>query len=135
MLGWSGTLLLVLGNIGTVYLRDKLILSLAGTFYPHIVGWILAVLLIKGILISGLIIAEVAVMNSNRGLPSAVVIFVGLGSVWSVLIGSIMIGPTSNGMDILAFPSLLKFIVTADVLVISVTIDAVTKRRREAKVK
>jgi D-xylose transport system permease protein len=255
MLGWSGTLLLVLGNTGTVNLRDKFILSLAGTFYPHIVGWILAaaaiiavfvimitgrngriknglkaqalpLLVIKGILISGVIIAAVAMMNANRGLPSAVVIFVGLvilfdiitkrttfgryifavggnadaarraginvdririsvftiaatmaaiggilaasrllavnqasgagdlqmdtiaaaviggtslfggvGSVWSALIGSIMIGSISNGMDLLAFPSSIKFIVTAVVLVISVTIDAVTKRKREAKAK
>lgn len=255
MLGWEGALLLVLGNTGTVNLRDKFILSLAGTFYPAYIGWIVAVVailaesyvilsnrktrkqnglkvqalwltIVKLVLVSGLIIAAIAVMNANRGLPSAVVIFIGLviifdlitkrtkfgryifavggnrdaarraginvdririavftiaammaaiggilaasrllavnqasgsgdlqmdtiaaaviggtslfggvGNIWSALIGSIMIGSISNGMDLLAFPSSIKFIVTAIVLVVSVTIDAVTKRRREAKVK
>lgn len=255
MLGWEGALLLVLGNTGTVNLRDKFILSLAGTFYPAYAGWIVAVIaiiaeafvilsnrktrkqnglkvqalwltIVKLVLVSALIIAAIAVMNANRGLPSAVVIFIGLviifdlitkrtkfgryifavggnrdaarraginvdririavftiaammaavggilaasrllavnqasgsgdlqmdtiaaaviggtslfggvGNIWSALIGSIMIGSISNGMDLLAFPSSIKFIVTAIVLVVSVTIDAVTKRRREAKVK
>jgi D-xylose transport system permease protein len=54
--------------------------------------------------------------------------------MWSALIGSIVIGSISNGMDLLAFPSSIKFIITAIVLVISVIIDAVTKRRRNAKV-
>ncbi len=253
MLGWSGALLLVLGNTGTINLRDKFILSLAGTFFPAWVGWILAavvivylfvqlfharqeridlglnatslpIVLIKGVALSALIVATILVMNANRGLPSAVVIFIGLvilfsiittrttfgryvfavggnadaarraginvdririsvftiastmaavggilaasrllavnqasgagdlqmntiaaavmggtslfggvGSIWSALIGSIMIGSISNGMDLLAFPSSIKFIVTAIVLVVSVIIDAVTKRRREAK--
>jgi len=255
MLGWSGALLLVLGNTGTINLRDKFILSLANTFYPDYIGWIVAAVAIlfvfglmisnrnsriknglkaqgipliitKGILIAALIIGAVAVMNANRGLPSAIVIFVGLviifdvitrrttfgryvfavggnadasrraginvdririsvftiaatmaaiggilaasrllavnqasgagdlqmdtiaaaviggtslfggvGNIWSALIGAIMIGSISNGMDLLAFPSSIKFIVTAVVLVISVTIDAVTKRKREAKAK
>jgi len=255
MLGWSGALLLVLGNTGTINIRDKFILSLAGTFYPAYVGWIVAavaivavfatmisdrrgriknglrttsltLLLVKGIAISALIVAAVAVMNGNRGLPSDVVIFIGLviifdvilkhttfgryiyavggsadaarrasinvdriritvfsiattlaavggilagsrllavnqasgagelqmdtiaaaviggtslfggiGNMWSALIGTIVIGSISNGMDLLAFPSSIKFIITAIVLVISVTIDAVTKRRRDAKAK
>ena len=253
MLGWEGALLLVLGNTGTVNVRDHFILSLAGTFFPPLVGWIVAavaivasigllvagrrdriknglsasplsLLVVKLVLISAAIIGAVEVMNSNRGLPSAVVIFVGLvvifniitkrttfgrylyavggnadaarraginvdriritvftlastmaavggilaasrllavnqasgsgdlqmntiaaaviggtslfggvGNVWSALIGSIMIGSISNGMDLLAFPSSIKFIITAAVLVISVTIDAVSKRKREAK--
>jgi D-xylose transport system permease protein len=255
MMGWEGALLLVLGNTGTINLRDKFILSLAGTFYPKYVGWIVAVaailaeafimfsnrkarkqsglktqpfwlLVTKLVLISAAILGAVIVMNANRGLPSAVVIFIGVviifdlitqrtkfgryvfavggnkdaarraginvdriritvftiaammaaiggilagsrllavnqasgagdlqmdtiaasviggtslfggvGNVWSALIGSIMIGSISNGMDLLAFPSSIKFIITAIVLIISVTIDAVTKRRRDAKVK
>ena len=255
MMGWEGALLLVLGNTGTINLRDKFILSLAGTFYPKYVGWIVAVVAIlaeafimfsnrkarkqsglktqpfwllvtKLVLIAAAILGAVIVMNDNRGLPSAVVIFIGVviifdlitqrtkfgryvfavggnkdaarraginvdriritvftiaammaaiggilagsrllavnqasgagdlqmdtiaasviggtslfggvGNVWSALIGSIMIGSISNGMDLLAFPSSIKFIITAIVLIISVTIDAVTKRRRDAKVK
>src|SRR6476469_10968269 len=34
LLGWQGALLLVLGNTGTVNLRDPFILSLTGTFFP-----------------------------------------------------------------------------------------------------
>lgn len=255
MLGWSGALLLVLGATGTVNIRNKTILGLAGTFFPAYVGWIiaaiaivalfislfsarksrlrnglkvtpLALLLGKGIAISALIIATVIVMNGNRGVPLVVLIFVGLvlifdiilkrtkfgryiyavggsadaarrasinvdririavfsiaglmaavggilaasrlmavnqasgggelqmdtiaagviggtslfggvGNIWSALIGTIVIGSISNGMDLLAFPSSIKFIITAVVLVVSVTIDAVTKRRRAAKVK
>jgi D-xylose transport system permease protein len=253
MMGWEGALLLVLGNTGTVNIRDPFILSLAGTFYPHWVGWLVAgigivlsissiihnrverkksglpvtswvIAIIKCVLVTAVIIGAIIVMNGNRGLPSAVVIFVGLvvifdfitqktkfgryvyavggnadaarraginvdriritvftiastmaavggilaasrllavnqasgsgdlqmntiaaaviggtslfggvGNVWSALIGTIMIGSISNGMDLLAFPSSIKFIITAVVLVISVTIDAVSKRKREAK--
>lgn len=255
MLGWEGALLLVLGNTGTVNLRNKTILGLAGTFFPDYIGWIIAAIAIlavfyslissrksrirnglsvspmplmlgKGIAISALILAAIAVMNGNRGLPLVVAIFIGLvlifdiilkrttfgryiyavggsadaarrasinvdriritvfvlagtmaaiggilaasrlmavnqasgggelqmdtiaagviggtslfggiGNMWSALVGTIVIGSISNGMDLLAFPSSIKFIITAVVLVISVTIDAVTKRRREAKVK
>lgn len=255
MLGWEGALLLVLGSTGTINLRDKTILGLAGTFFPDYVGWIVAavgivgvfaslfstrnsrirnglktspmsLMLARGIAIAVLIIAAVAVMNGNRGVPLVVVIFVGLvlifdiilkrttfgryiyavggsadaarrasinvdkiriavfsiaglmaavggilagsrlmavnqasgggelqmdtiaaaviggtslfggiGNMWSALIGTIVIGSISNGMDLLAFPSSIKFIITAVVLIVSVTIDAVTKRRRSAKVK
>jgi D-xylose transport system permease protein len=254
MLGWEGALLLVLGSTGTINLRNKTILGLAGTFFPDYVGWIIAaaaivgvfaslfatrksrirnglgtpplpLMLGKGIAIAAVIIAAVAVMNGNRGMPLVVVIFVGfvlifaimlkrttfgryiyavggsadaarrasinvdriritvftiaglmaavggilagsrlmavnqasgggelqmdtitaaviggtslfggVGNMWSALIGSIVIGSISNGMDLLAFPSSIKFIITAIVLVISVIIDAVTKRRRNAKV-
>jgi D-xylose transport system permease protein len=255
MLGWSGALLLVLGNTGTINLRNKFILGLAGTFFPKYAGWIVAgvailfiffsliterngrkknglavgslpIMLGKAVAISALIIAAIIVMNGNRGLPSVVVIFIGLilifdimlkhttfgryiyavggnadaarrasinvdriritvfslattmaaiggilaasrllavnqasgagelqmdtiaaaviggtslfgglGNMWSALVGTIVIGSISNGMDLLAFPSSIKFIITAIVLIISVTIDAVSKRKRDAKAK
>jgi D-xylose transport system permease protein len=59
-------------------------------------------------------------------------LFGGRGSVWSALIGSLVIGSISNGMDLLALESPIKFIITGVVLLIAVTIDAITRRRREA---
>jgi D-xylose transport system permease protein len=106
-LGFQGVLLQVLGTTGTVNLRDPFITGLAGTFFPDEVGWAVAVVFIIFLVIanfvsqrqrraSGLltgtplasygrllilalaILATVAVLNDNRGLPSAVVIFIGL---------------------------------------------------------
>ena len=114
MLGWEGALLLVLGNTGTINLRNKFILSLAGTFYSPAIGWIISgiaiivvvilmvtnrqsrirnglkaitlpLLTIKCALISALIIGAMAVMNANRGLPSALVIFIGLVIVFDII--------------------------------------------------
>jgi D-xylose transport system permease protein len=59
-------------------------------------------------------------------------LFGGRGSAWSALLGALVIGSISNGMDLLAFESSLKFIITAAVLLAAVTVDAVTRRRREA---
>ncbi|HTP10624.1 MAG TPA: sugar ABC transporter permease [Anaerolineae bacterium] len=59
-------------------------------------------------------------------------LFGGRGSAWSALLGALVIGSISNGMDLLAFESSLKFMITAAVLLAAVTIDAVTRRRREA---
>ena len=54
----------------------------------------------------------------------------GRGSVWSALLGALVIGSISNGMDLLAFDSSIKFMVTGAVLLIAATIDAVSSRRR-----
>ena len=59
-------------------------------------------------------------------------LFGGRGSVWSVLVGSLVIGSIANGMDLLALQSSIKFMITGGVLLIAVTIDAVSRRRREA---
>jgi D-xylose transport system permease protein len=59
-------------------------------------------------------------------------LFGGRGSVWSALIGSLVIGSISNGMDLLALQSPIKFIITGAVLLVAVTIDAIARRRREA---
>ena len=58
-------------------------------------------------------------------------LFGGRGTAWSALLGALVIGSISNGMDLLAFESSLKFIITAAVLLAAVTIDAVSHRRRE----
>jgi D-xylose transport system permease protein len=59
-------------------------------------------------------------------------LFGGRGSAWSALLGALVIGSISNGMDLLAFESSLKFMITAAVLLAAVTVDAVTRRGREA---
>jgi D-xylose transport system permease protein len=58
-------------------------------------------------------------------------LFGGRGYVWSALLGAIVIGSISNGMDLLALDSDIKFMITGAVLLLAVTIDAVTRLRRE----
>jgi D-xylose transport system permease protein len=58
-------------------------------------------------------------------------LFGGRGFVWSALLGAIVIGSISNGMDLLALESDIKFIITGGVLLAAVTIDAATRLRRE----
>jgi D-xylose transport system permease protein len=59
-------------------------------------------------------------------------LFGGRGSVWSALLGAIVIGSISNGMDLLALQSSVKFMVTGGVLVAAVVVDAVARRQRQA---
>ncbi len=252
LLGWLGLQIWVLGNTGTVNLRNDFIVGIANTFFPPIVGWIIGILFVL-VFIGGLVwerqrrasaglttastgslIAEsvavaiavlgaIAVFNANRGLPLAVVIFIGFvvifhlittrtrygrhiyavggnaeaarrasikvdgirisvfmfsslfaaiagvmagsrllavnqssggsdillnaiaaaviggtslfggrGSVWAALLGALVIGSISNGMDLLAFESSIKFMITGVVLLAAVTIDAIARQRREA---
>lgn len=58
-------------------------------------------------------------------------LFGGRGYVWSALLGAVVIGSISNGMDLLALDSDVKFMITGAVLLAAVTIDAVTAKRRE----
>ena len=57
-------------------------------------------------------------------------LFGGRGTVWSALLGALVIGSISNGMDLLAYESSVKFMVTGAVLLAAVTIDAVSRRGR-----
>ncbi|HYI80837.1 MAG TPA: hypothetical protein VEW67_08255 [Thermoleophilaceae bacterium] len=59
-------------------------------------------------------------------------LFGGRGSVWTALLGALVIGSISNGMDLLALESSVKFMVTGAVLLIAVIIDALARRRRQA---
>ncbi len=252
MIAWQGALLWVLGNTGTINLRDSFITGLASTFFKEVwVGVLLGALLVGGYaglqfldrrrrldaglpassvqtlivratLVAVVVIGALVVFYMDRGLPLAAVIFVGLvilidwvtrrtiygrhiyavggnaesarragiqvdririsvfmlastvaavagvlaasrllavnqssgssdfllnaiaatviggtslfggrGTAWSALLGALVIGSISNGMDLLAFESSLKFIITAAVLLAAVTIDAVGRRRRE----
>lgn len=258
LIGWVGALLFVLGETGTVNLRDKFIVGLASTFLKRdlpngvLIGWLIAALfilafagnliwvrrrrklaglqhrsigtLILQILVIVVLVCGVLILtNADRGLPSAMVFFMlvvvvfdfittrttfgrhiyavggnaeaarrasinvtfiritvfglasalaafggilaasrllavnqssggsdlllnviaaaviggtslfgGRGSVWSALLGALVIGSISNGMDLLALPSPIKFMITGAVLLVAVTVEAISHQRREA---
>jgi D-xylose transport system permease protein len=58
-------------------------------------------------------------------------LFGGRGTVWSALLGGLVIGSISNGMDLLALPSSTKYMVTGGVLLAAVVVDAVARTRRQ----
>jgi D-xylose transport system permease protein len=58
-------------------------------------------------------------------------LFGGRGSVWSALLGALVIGSISNGMDLLAYESSVKFMVTGAVLLAAVIVDALARKRRQ----
>jgi D-xylose transport system permease protein len=60
-------------------------------------------------------------------------LFGGRGSVWHALLGALVIGSISNGMDLLALESSVKFMVTGGVLLVAVSLDALGRRRRRAR--
>ncbi len=58
-------------------------------------------------------------------------LFGGRGSTWSALLGALVIGAIANGMNLMAFESSIRFMVTGAVLLLAVTLDAYTRSRRE----
>ena len=106
LLAWQGFQLRVLGDTGTVNITDPTINGLAGTFYSAAVGWVFAVVAIAALagtrlwsrhvriradlaapplaavvfriaIAAAAVIATVAVLNSDRGVPLAGLILVG----------------------------------------------------------
>jgi D-xylose transport system permease protein len=106
LLAWQGALLLVLGSTGTINLFDPTIDSLGINFISTAVGWGLAALVlvvyigsailrqqrrraagldlpsIQGIIarivvITAIVVAAVAVLNADRGVPYALIILLG----------------------------------------------------------
>ena len=59
-------------------------------------------------------------------------LFGGRGSVWTALLGALVIGSISNGMDLLAYSSAVKFMVTGGVLLAAVLVDAIARHQRQA---
>jgi len=57
-------------------------------------------------------------------------LFGGRGSVWTAILGAVVIGSIANGMNLLALSSSVKFIVTGAVLIVAVTIESVTRMQR-----
>ncbi len=60
-------------------------------------------------------------------------LFGGRGSVWSALLGALVIGSISNGMDLLAYDSDVKYMVTGGVLLAAVIVDALARKQRQAE--
>jgi D-xylose transport system permease protein len=106
LLAWPGAQLEVLGETGTVNLTDPKITGLTNTFYSDTVGWIFALLAIGAfaattllarqrrlreglsadplgtlvlriVLVAVVVLVAIWVLNDDRGLPLAVLIFVG----------------------------------------------------------
>jgi len=59
-------------------------------------------------------------------------LFGGRGAVWTALLGALVIGSISNGMDLLALSSAVKFMVTGGVLLLAVIVDAIARKERQA---
>ena len=57
-------------------------------------------------------------------------LFGGRGSIWGALLGALVIGSISNGMDLLGLQSADKFMITGGVLLIAVVIDALIRNER-----
>jgi D-xylose transport system permease protein len=57
-------------------------------------------------------------------------LFGGRGTVWSALLGALVIGSISNGMDLLGLQSSVRFMITGGVLLAAVTLDALARRQR-----
>jgi D-xylose transport system permease protein len=242
LLGWQGALLLVLGDAGTVNLRDPALASIAGSFLPTAAGWALGAVVAAaavaaalrapvedrrwlgtvtrgGVLAVGAVVV-VAVFSADRGVPVAFVLFLvllavfdvvvrrtrlgrhavaigsdaiaarragipvarvrmtvfvlasllavaggvlaasrllavnqssgstdlmlgaiaaaviggtslfgGRGSVWSALLGALVVGSVANGLDLMGVSSAARSVVTGLVLVAAVGADAVSRRR------
>jgi D-xylose transport system permease protein len=59
-------------------------------------------------------------------------LFGGRGNVWSALLGALVIGSISNGMDLLGYTSPTKFMVTGAVLLGAVVLDSAARLGRQA---
>jgi D-xylose transport system permease protein len=57
-------------------------------------------------------------------------LFGGRGTVWSALLGALVIGSISNGINLLGLESSVRFMITGGVLLAAVTLDAVARRQR-----
>jgi D-xylose transport system permease protein len=71
LLAWQGALLWVLGDTGTINITDNSLVGLANTFYSSTVGCIVRI-----VLVTVAIIAAIAILNSNRGLPLAIIVLI-----------------------------------------------------------
>lgn len=59
-------------------------------------------------------------------------LFGGRGSAYSALLGALVIVSISNGLSLLSLDSNVRYIVTAGVLLVAVTIDSLSRRSRQA---
>ncbi|HET8606606.1 MAG TPA: hypothetical protein VFL66_06195 [Gaiellaceae bacterium] len=59
-------------------------------------------------------------------------LFGGRGNAWSALLGALVIGSVSNGLDLIGQPADVKYMVEGAILLLAVTIDALSRRRLAA---
>jgi D-xylose transport system permease protein len=59
-------------------------------------------------------------------------LFGGRGSAWSALLGALVIGSVSNGLDLMAQPPEIKYMVEGAILLAAVSVDAIARRSRAA---
>jgi D-xylose transport system permease protein len=59
-------------------------------------------------------------------------LFGGRGTVWAALTGALVIGSINNGLDLLALPASIKFMITGGVLLAAVTVDALSRIGRQS---
>jgi len=55
-------------------------------------------------------------------------LFGGRGTAYSALLGMLVVGSISNGMDLLSLNSAVKFLITGGVLLLAVSVDAIARR-------
>ncbi len=60
-------------------------------------------------------------------------LFGGRGQIYNALLGALVIGSVENGLDLLGQPSSVKDIATGVILVAAVSIDAISRRRSQAR--
>ena len=60
---------------------------------------------------------------------AGVSLFGGRGTIWAALLGALVMGSISNGMDLLELDSPTKFMITGGVLLAAVVLDAATSRK------
>jgi D-xylose transport system permease protein len=75
--------------------------------------------------------SDVLLLSIAGPVIAGVSLFGGRGRVWAALLGALVIGSISNGMDLLALASRAKYMIKGAVLAIAVTIDALARRRRQ----
>jgi D-xylose transport system permease protein len=75
---------------------------------------------------------DLLLMSIAGPVVAGVSLFGGRGSVWGALLGALVIVSISNGMDLLALDTAVKFMVTGGVLLAAVALDAVTRSRRRS---
>jgi D-xylose transport system permease protein len=114
LLAWQGALLYVLGRQGSINLTDRGLLRVANTFYGPVITWTIAALAVLGAstplfmrqrrvtaglvvpplwkvvvrfaLTTAVVVAIALLFNSDRGLPLAVCIFVGVVILFDLLL-------------------------------------------------
>ncbi len=70
-------------------------------------------------------------LNAIAGpVVAGVSLFGGRGTVWAALLGALVIGSISNGMDLLGLESSVKYMITGGVLLAAVSIDAIARKQR-----